>query len=398
MSTSQFCIQQRQQEQQQIKKILTFGFASSALLHGILVLALPQWSVESPKVAKSMELIIVEQPKPQPKPIPETKIEPKPIVEPKPKPELKPEPVKTETLPSPVKSPEPVKTETPPPPVKRPEPIEPQSTPPKLSTKRVLTSPTPAPSQPIISRAISDDNPTSSLNSNFKAANSTVEGSSDQGSSTGSSSGVPSAVAASSEPPRPQVSEDKGISCISNCEPEYPAALAGAEGSAGIKLTIDAQGNIIGAELVSPHSNSQLNRQALLAAREMKFSSPGNSSASVQVTINFTVAGSEYDRIARQKQKERERERAEQEAARQRQLEQERAEQEAARQRQLEQERAAKARREQLERERQTEFQPSQQPIPNNQTKPKPLPALETEADDEMLQKFRERIDQHQKN
>lgn len=390
MSTSQFCIQQRQQEQQQIKKILTFSFASSALLHGILVLALPQWSVESPKVEKPMELIIVNKPKPQPKP--ETKIEPKPIVEPKPKPELKPEPVKNETLPSPVKSPEPVKSETPPPPVKPPEPIEPQSTPPKLSTKRVLTSPTPAPSQPVISGAISDDNPTSSLNNNFKAANSTVEGSSDQG----SSSGVPGAVAANSEPPRPQVSEEKGISCISNCEPEYPAALAGAEGSAGVKLTIDAQGNIIGAELVSPHSNSQLNRQALLAAREMKFSSPGNSSASVQVTINFTVAGSEYDRIARQKQKERER--AEQEAARQRQLEEERAEQEAARQRQLEEERAAKARREQLERERQTESQPSQQSIPNNQTKPKPLPALETEPDDEMLQKFRERIEQHQQN
>lgn len=70
----------------------------------------------------------------------------------------------------------------------------------------------------------------------------------------------------------------------------------------------------------------------------MKFSSPsGGNSASVQVKINFTVAGSEYNRIAREQQRERER------------AEKERQEQEAARQQQLEQER--QARQEQLERE-----------------------------------------------
>jgi hypothetical protein len=67
----------------------------------------------------------------------------------------------------------------------------------------------------------------------------------------------------------------------------------------------------------------------------MQFSSPGEN-ASVRVKIEFTVAGSQYDRAAREalEQRERaERERKEQEAARQQQLEQERQ----ARQQQLQQ-------------------------------------------------------------
>ncbi|NJL51907.1 MAG: energy transducer TonB [Hydrococcus sp. SU_1_0] len=78
--------------------------------------------------------------------------------------------------------------------------------------------------------------------------------------------------------------EEAGIACVSNCEPEYPDDLEGEEGSAGVKLTIDPNGNVIGAELSSADSNSQVNRQALLAARQMEFSSPpGGNAASVQV-------------------------------------------------------------------------------------------------------------------
>lgn len=202
--------------------------------------------------------------------------------------------------------------------------------------------------------------------------------------SSGSNPGTPGTVAiGSSAPPRPEPSTSEGISCVSNCEPEYPAALEGAEGSAGVKLTIDAGGNVIGAKLASANSNSQLNRQALLAARKMKFDSPpGGGSASVRVKIDFTVAGSEYDRAARQEQRERE------------QLERERQQQEAARQQQLEQEK--QARQEQLERERQAETQ-QQQPVLDPSIEPKPMPTTsETEVDSEMLRKFRERIEQHQ--
>ena len=139
---------------------------------------------------------------------------------------------------------------------------------------------------------------------------------------------IGSAVATNSAPPRPEPSNvSEGISCVSNCEPEYPTALDGVEGSAGVKLTIDPDGNVVGAELADADSNSLVNRQALQAARQMQFSSPGDSSASVQVKIDFTVEGSEYDRAAREEQERREQaelERQEQEAARQKQLEQER--------------------------------------------------------------------------
>jgi membrane protein involved in colicin uptake len=122
----------------------------------------------------------------------------------------------------------------------------------------------------------------------------------------------------------------------------------------------------------------------------MQFSSPGNGSASVRVKIKFTVAGSQYDRAAREAQEQRER------------AERERKEQEAARQQQLEQER--QARQEQLERERQArqeQLQQQQESAPPNvdtQPAPKPLPSLsEEELDAERLRKFRERMEQYQK-
>ncbi|MGF1539122.1 MAG: energy transducer TonB [Pleurocapsa sp.] len=364
MANSQFCIQQRQQEQQKTKRLLVLGLTGSALLHGILAWAMPKWSIEPPKIAEPMELTIVEKPKP--------KIESKPIVKPEPKP---------------IPKPEPVKAQTPPPPIKPPEPVKAQTAPPKPVPKKVLTSPTPAPSQPIVSAPIENTPKAPALSSSFTAPSSSVTSSE----TTRNHPGMPgSVVATNSAPPRPQPSSSQGISCISNCEPKYPAALAGAEGSAGVKLTINPDGNVIGAELSSPHSNSQVNQQALLAARQMQFSSPSNGNASVRVKIEFTVAGSQYDRAAREAQEQRER------------AEKEKKEQEAARQQQLEQER--QARQEQLERERQARQQQLQQqqestppPVDTTQPAPQPLPSLsEEELEAERSRKFRERMEQYQ--
>ena len=381
MSTSKFCIQQRLQEKQKLQRFLLFGFTGSALLHGILAYTFLSWSIESPnKTEKPIKLIIIDRPK------------------------LKPEPVKTVTPPPPIKpqttppKPEPVKNVTPPPPVRpqttlpKPEPVK-TVTPPKPTPQKILTNSTPAPS--VVSVPIQNSAKPTSLNNSFNNFSNSVSPSAS--SSSGSSNpGVPGTVAVgSSAPPRPDSSSRKGITCVSNCQPEYPAALEGVEGNAQIKLTIDSNGNVTSATVATANSNSQINRQALLAARKMKFSSPpGNGSASVQVKINFTVAGSEYDRTTRQAQRERERaekERQEQEAARQQQLEQERQ----ARQEKLEREREARTRIEQQQTE-QAESQ-QQQPLPTPQAVPKPLPAsLETEVDDEILRKFRERIEQHQ--
>ena len=82
--------------------------------------------------------------------------------------------------------------------------------------------------------------------------------------------------------------------------------MKGAEGSAGVKLTIDRDGNVIGAALVNADSNNLVNRQALLAAQKMQFDDGRDSNASVQVNINFTVEGSEYDRDRREEQDKKE--------------------------------------------------------------------------------------------
>ncbi|ELS00494.1 TonB family protein [Xenococcus sp. PCC 7305] len=380
MSTSQFCIQQRQQEQQKIKRLLILGLTSSALLHGILALAIPQWSIKSPEIAKPLELILVDKPKPEPIPKPEPKIiESKPIVQPKPKSIPKPKPIQAKTPPPPVKTPEPVKT---------------HNTPPKPVPKKIFATTPTAPSS-IVSAPIANTTQTPSVRSSLARTNSSIAVNSE-----GSiNPNLPEAVTTvNNAPPRPKTKPEtkKSISCIDRCKPEYPAVLEGAEGSAGVQLTIDSSGNVISAELASPNSNSQVNRQALLAARRMQFSTPpSGNNASVQVNIEFTVAGSEYDRLAREAQKKREQaQKAQQEQeqlARQRQLEQERQ----ARQQQLEQERLERerqARQQQLE-EQQVEASPSLEPLTNDE----PV-LLETEVDDEVLRQFRERIERQQQN
>jgi periplasmic protein TonB len=373
MSTSQFCIQQRQQEQQRLRKLLWLGLAGSIVLHGTLALALPrQLATKQPQVKKPMELILVDKPKPKLKPKPkETKITPKPQPEPpqqkatEPKPAT-PKPPEPKPAPPQQKAPEP-KPATPKPPEPKPE-VSQQKAP---TPKKILTSNLPPISQapvapkpePAIAPPPIKNSPTAKESSSNVATNSPP--------STGESESTESA------------GDESGIACINNCEPEYPAELEGAEGSAEIKLTIDPEGNVIGAELASADRNSQVNRQALLAARQMEFSSPpGGNAASVQVEIDFTVEGSDYDRLAREEQ-----ERKKQAAKKQQ-------EQEIARQQQQQREEKKQARIRQQQQREQAKPKPQ---LPGNQAAPKPLPALvETEADEKQLQKFRERIENYQ--
>ena len=348
-----YSIQKRQQEQKQLQKLLIVSFVGSALLHGILIVFLLHWlPQQSPvKVKKPIEIILVEKPKP--KPI-ETKVVPKP----KPKP----------TPPPKAKTPEPPKPEpTPPPKAKTPEPPKPQITPPPKieQPRRILTTsntratnsvfnPPAKTETPAITKTRSIPRPTPPTTEKTVATNS-----------------PPPAA------PKPTTNVVE-ISCVANCQPKYPSALNGEEGRAGIKLTIDKNGNVIAAELVQAHRNGSLNRQALLAARRMKFNKINNEAgASVVVNINFTVKGSEFERIARERKARQERER-------QAKLEAERRRREAARQRQ-EQEAA---------RQRQEDTRQQQTPTP----KPTINKPTEQERQEEILRKFRERINKHQQN
>lgn len=174
-------------------------------------------------------------------------------------------------------------------------------------------------------------------------------------------SSIPNSIAATSQSIPPE-----SIKCIINYDPIYPSELQGAEGKATVKVNLDGNGNVLGVSVINPHSNGEVNRQALLAARQMRFSSPSVNNASIQVSINFTVAGSKFDRLARQKKEEQERQarlaQDKERQARQSQLEKERLQ----RQQKLEKERQE---REQQLREIPAPITPSAN-INHNENKP----------------------------
>ncbi len=488
MTDSVTCIEQRQQETEKTRKLITIGVIGSIALHGIMFTALNSMEKPLTEEIKPIEFIVVQEPeiKPEKKPKAKKTESPKTPKKPKakkqkPQPTVKKKEIKTPTPPvakttptSPPQKPPVAKTTPTPPPQKTPEVVknipQPQKTPEVVKNipQPQATSPSPIPSlppspqpnitpspQPSITqpqevltsntlarnnapRAVkpienSSNNPLSnSFNSNARVENNnsnqtatvapvsedmpvssgrlsrgnsntpsavnsqeeeinnlrnSLSRNNSQNSNNNSQntvSAIPSNVSATSQsiPQRPQAKltppPPESIKCISNCNPSYPSELQGVEGKATVKVNLDNSGNVLGVSVVNPHSNGEVNRQALLAAKKMRFSSPSVNNATVQVSINFTVAGSEFDRIARQKKEEAQRQaRLSQEKERQEtqaQLERERLQ----RQQQLEkerQEREAQARVERQKREAElkkqqelevkpTEILPSE--IPNN--------------------------------
>lgn len=467
MTTSSFCQEYRQKQQEKTQKLLIWGISGSLVIHSAIAVALVTLA-ENPTIAEEdpIELIIVEQPEPskpqitpkeeplKPKPSPITKVKPtplplKPLPQPEPSPVTQQKPLPSPVKPSPVAkispipqkgtpvqpespelqispiaepiepiiSPTTLANATPPKPVfSQPQPTEPiseaepvptsvntptvsASRPTKPTTApRTLTASSPrkpvfnAPSSSSSAAPPSDDGLPTSL-ANAPAVSSSrppvVRGSSQPlannsqnrgglrnslsnssaakpttGQSTAPSAISTNPVATNRVAPKPNpkapVSES-GLSCISNCQPSYPSVLQGAEGKATVQVIVDKGGNVVSVSLANPNPNSGVNQQALLAARNMKFSSPASGGqASVNVTINFTVAGSEFDRQARERREQQER-------ARQAELDKKRQEQQAQLERER-QERQRKLEQERQERERQ---------LRSTQQSPKP-PAIET--------------------
>jgi TonB family protein len=128
-----------------------------------------------------------------------------------------------------------------------------------------------------------------------------------------------------------------------------------------VRVTVDRNGDVVNAEIAKAHSNSQINEQAIIAARKMKFASRSEEgNASGRVTINFTVAGSDFDRQARQRREQQERQARERE-------EQQRQAREREQQRQAELERERKAQQQQQP--------PLEQPSPDLTPPSDPIPS-----------------------
>lgn len=73
-------------------------------------------------------------------------------------------------------------------------------------------------------------------------------------------------------------------------------------------LIIDRDGNVIDAAIASANRNPQLDREALKAAQQMEFTSIERDRATVRINISFTVAGSDFERQAREEQDKQEKE------------------------------------------------------------------------------------------
>ncbi|MEM9276473.1 MAG: TonB family protein [Cyanobacteria bacterium P01_F01_bin.143] len=398
MNSSDFYLKKRQQEQDNVKKLLIASFIGSTLLHGMLIALYPAWKISQvpEKQEKPIELILVDKPKPKP-------IETKVIPQPKPKPKPKPRPIETKVVPKPRPRLTP-----------RPRAKTPPKRQPTVTPKPQVTTPTPPKPQPETTPQVVTSQPREIITTPFPTGN-TAPTAPVQTGNTGvvsteakePSSPPPVAVTSPPPPPPKPITDPGGVNCVANCQPKYPSALNGAEGSVGVRLTINSSGNVTGAQLVRANSNVAVNRQALLAARRMRFGKINNQAgAIVTVKINFTVKGSEFDRLARQRQAELERERkakleqerqqreaaareAQLERERQAKLEEERKQQEAARQAELERQRQQQeaARQAELERQRQQE---------SSATPANPNSVTEKEREEEMIRKFRERIQQQQ--
>jgi TonB family protein len=151
------------------------------------------------------------------------------------------------------------------------------------------------------------------------------------------------------------------VVCISGCLTEYPSVLNGEEGTAVVRVVLDNNGNVVDSQILESGGSSQLNQEALEAARKMKFRVPGGGSRfAVRLPINFTIRGSDFARQARERQAQLERERQQREQERQAQLERERQERE--RQAQLEREHQTQQQQERQDRERVRQIPPSSRP------------------------------------
>ncbi|NER27479.1 MAG: TonB family protein [Symploca sp. SIO1C4] len=118
-------------------------------------------------------------------------------------------------------------------------------------------------------------------------------------------------VAAGSAPAKPEIREGGGgLLCVRRCNPKYPSSLNGEEGTTIVRVVVDQNGNVVETEVARNSGNSQVDQEALTAAKKMRFSAPaGGGLVAVRVNINFTVEGSEFDRQARERQEQMERER-----------------------------------------------------------------------------------------
>ena len=355
MDLSQLCEQQRAKEKKELKFYIACGLTSSILVH-FLVFNNWNWSLireKEPKL-KPIEFVVLDISKKTERLVKEEK-----------KVEQEQEIVKDKTPVSQPRTPTAVKK-----PVNNSrtsqQRIQDRQTP-KKSTNQQRNQPTLKKNKVNTSnrntlQQSSDENetPSSYLTStqgfNFNSNSNQQQTSNGPYSSNTTETNTISANTGNVQQGKPKRKSRPALRCISNCQPKYPSVLNGAEGRATVIVTVDPNGNALNARFAGGNSNFQIIQQAVIAAKKMRFSSPGNVTATVSVNINFSVAGSAFDRQAQQRRAEYEKRRQQRQQAELERQRQQRQQAELERQRQQQ-------RQAQLQRQRQAELerQPQQQ-------------------------------------
>lgn len=335
MNLSELCDRQRAKERKALKFYIACGLTSSILVHFLVFNSL-NWLLirEQESKLNPIEFVVVDTPKEQVKLVKEEK---------KVEQEKEQEIVKDNTPVSQPRTPTAVKK-----PVNKSrtsqQRIQDRQTPKKSTNQQRnrLTS-----NRNILQQSSGENEPSSSYLTSPQGIDFNLNSNQQQTSNGPYSSNTTQTNTVSTNTGNVQQSKPKRRSrptlrCISNCKPKYPSVLNGAEGRATVIVTVDPNGNAIDARFAGGSSKFQIIQQAVIAAKKMRFSSPGNVTAIVRVNINFSVAGSAFDRQAQQRQAESEKRRQQQQQA---ELERQRQQQQQA----------------QLERQRQAELERQEQ-------------------------------------
>ncbi len=359
MSISSFCIEQREKENEALKKLLLYSLMVSGVVHIGIFFGLNLIPPEEKIADEPIEIILLEEPEvipepevpeppddlePEPEPV-ETKIQETvrvplpPNIEPEPEPQVsEPEPIPQPQTrvnipkPSPV-IPSPVETE--PEPIARNEEITPSITEPVESTP-------------------TDNNNSELLTSNQGTTNSSSGSQGDNNNSGNNTTGTETA-AVSPPPTVPRqipLPLSAGGGCAPGKKPEFPRSLAnrGIEARPVIRITTDTNGTVVNASISQSSGYPQLDRAALRAASRTRC--PKGNIYQGNVVVSFAQPGTDFERDALRRQAELERQREAAERQRQAELEQQRRQEEATNQNQIQQEEAERQRQAELERQR----------------------------------------------
>ncbi|WP_009547797.1 energy transducer TonB [Crocosphaera subtropica] len=275
MSLLTFCNKYRSKSEKVLRKLTISGFIVSGLLHVAGVMAfvwLNQNNLDnaSQPPPNPIEFQVIEPPEPE-----VAKVEPEPVVEPEPQPEPETpsETVQEARISAKQLLPDPI-----------PESASPQP-------KAIAPSPSQSTPQTIPLGSLGGQ----SLEGTLTGTQGSSLGMGDQGSSQGQQAGSPLGTGTGSSQGTGNGNGEGAswisLKCISNCQPQYPSTIAKkVPGKVIVQFRVETDGSVSSPQVLETSGNSELDKAAVSAVGQMKFSPPEDGrSRRAKLPINYTV-------------------------------------------------------------------------------------------------------------